>query len=77
MISSTEVVPFNSNDKIAKEPFGVGTRTAFAVNLSFKSGITFVTAEPAPVDVITMLTAAERPLLGFLCMLSNKFWSFV
>ena len=36
-----------------------------------------VAAFPAPVEVITMLIAAERPLLGFLCMLSNKFWSLV
>ena len=51
----------------------MGTLTALAVNLSFKSGITFVTTLPAPVDVITMLIAAERPLLGFLWKLSNKF----
>ncbi|MNE76030.1 hypothetical protein D3C80_1722410 [compost metagenome] len=68
------VVPFfNSNERIANEPFGVGTRTAVAVNLSFRSGITFVTAAPAPVEVITMLIAAERPRREDLCMLSNKF----
>ena len=58
---------------MAKEPLGVGTRTALAVNLSCNSGITLVTAFPAPVEVMTIFTAAERPRRGFLCMLSNKF----
>ena len=76
-MSSTEVSEFRDNFKIAKETFGVGTRTAFAESFPSKDGITFVTAFPAPVEVITILIAAERPLLGFLCILSNKFWSLV
>ena len=31
------------------------------------------TAFPAPVEVITILIAADLPLLGFLCILSSKF----
>ncbi len=57
---------FSSRLMIASEPFGVGTRTAFAVNLSFRLGIALVTALPAPVLVITMLMAALRPRRGFL-----------
>ena len=34
---------------MAKEPFGVGTRTAFAVSLSFRLGMALLTAVPAPV----------------------------
>ena len=58
---------------IANDPFGVGTRIAFAVNLLDKSGITLVTALPAPVDVITILIAADLPLRLLACILSSKF----
>ena len=58
---------------MARETFGVGTRTAFAESLPSKEGMTLVTAFPAPVEVITMLIAADLPRLGFLCILSNKF----
>ena len=51
---------------MAKDPFGVGTLTAFEVSLPASDGITLVTAFPAPVFVITILIAADRPLLGFL-----------
>ena len=50
---------------IANEPFGVGTRTALAVSLLSKEGITLVTAFPAPVSVITMFTAADLPRTVF------------
>ena len=62
--------------KIAKETFGVGTLTALADNFHSNDAITLLTALPAPVDVITMFIAADLPLIGFLCILSNKFWSF-
>ena len=50
---------------MARDPLGVGTLTAFAVNLLSKLGITFVTAFPAPVSVMTMLTAADLPRRAF------------
>ena len=39
--SSTVVALFKVRFRIAKDPFGVGTLTAFAVNLFSKDGITF------------------------------------
>ena len=45
----------------------------YDVNLLTKDGITLVPALPAPVEVITMFKAADRPLLLFACMLASKF----
>ena len=71
--SSTLVLFLIFNLIIAKETFAVGTLTALAVNFPSNEGITFVTAFPAPVVVITIFIAADLPLLGFLCMLSKRF----
>src|SRR5690606_16998744 len=49
---------------MARDPFGVGTRTALAVSLSFRLGMALLTAVPAPVLVITILIAALRPRRG-------------
>ncbi len=73
LISSTVVLDLISRFKIANDPFGTGTRIALEVSLPFNEGNTFETAVPAPVSVITILSAAARPLLDFLCILSTRF----
>ena len=77
LISFTLVGFWTIKFRIASDPLGVGTLTAFAVNFPSNSGITFTTAFPAPVLVITIFNAAARPLLSFLCILSTRFWSLV
>ncbi len=66
IISSLVVAFLSDNESIARETLGVGTLIALAVNFPFKFGITLAAAEPAPVDVITILSGAARPRLGFL-----------
>ena len=64
--SSTEVSFFTVRLRIARDALGVGTLTAFAVNLPSKLGIAYTTALPAPVSVITIFRGADLPLLYFL-----------
>ena len=48
---------------IAKDPFGVGTLTAFEVSLPSKVGITFVTALAAPVELGIIFKSVLLPHL--------------
>ncbi len=56
---------------------GVGTRIALPVSLPFITGSALATALAAPVSVMTMFRAAERPRRSPLCQLSIRFWSLV
>lgn len=72
--NSSLLVSFSSSKfKIARDPFGTGTRIALEVSFPSKEGKALETAYPAPVSVITIFKAAARPLLYLLCMLSTKF----
>ena len=56
---------------------GVGTRMELPVSLPSSSGSALATALAAPVSVITMFSAAERPRRSPLWKLSIRFWSLV
>ena len=59
------------------DTFGVGTRMELPVSLPASSGSALATALAAPVSVITMFSAAERPRRSPLWKLSVRFWSLV
>ena len=61
LMCSIDVALFTSKFKIANEPFGTGTLMAFEVSLPSSCGKALLTALPAPVSVITILSAAARP----------------
>jgi hypothetical protein len=47
--------------RIAIETSGTGTRIELPLIFAFRSGRALATAEAAPVSVMTMFSAAERP----------------
>src|SRR5699024_12739443 len=58
-----EVFFSSSRFRMASDPLGTGTLIALEVILFFKEGMASTTAVPAPVSVITILTAAALPRL--------------
>ena len=62
---------------MASETSGVGTRMELPVSLPSSSGSALATALAAPVSVMTMFSAAERPRRSPLWKLSIRFWSLV
>ncbi len=68
---------FNVTTRCTNEPSGVGTRTAEPISFPFSSGMTTPIAVAAPVEVGTMLIAADLDLLMSECGASKRCWSLV
>src|SRR5690606_41869639 len=72
LMASTVVLFFNSKWRMARDPLGTGTLMALEVNFPLRLGRARATAEPAPVSVMTMFSAAARPLRYLECILSDR-----